>query len=856
MAHGRCPSVTPPTTEIVEDFEYYDAPGTPATAAYRQLKTHTSYLLDNPAESVRRTSVPAATCGRAGTLTEVGLTHAGTQVQTTSTSTYDGWNRPATSTVTHTLPGRQVQTVNTPSYRADHSVASVYFSLATKPSAGAFTTKYSGTAYEVWSTTHGELQWRKDFVNGSNALQKTDYTYDALGRLTAINKLLYGESSGQLPALVGTSASGGSQRNAPASLGLSAASPIDDRDLFHEAIRYDYRSQGGGFPGPIVHRGLIQETVKSTLGRRPVHESYRYDARLRLTGFEAQEQVYSSPTSIFPYTHSRHARAGYAYDDWNRLTALHRFGYTEAAAPVDELFDNLQHRYNNAGLNAPTQVFDYARKPHGHSNTSTSSTAAIRYTYNAAGDIVYDQDKGLTYSYNALGLVSQVLRADGTGLQYRYAADGTLVTSTETQAAAGGGVAVSSRVFYLAGDRHDAMSGESYVHTPFGATLLDAGLSAKHVGFHADHLGNIILAYSDLNGDGFVDPSTEILEENRYYPYGLKLPVYTRQSTALPFAYNGAEEQNSFGLHLTTYRTMAPEVAFWGQVDPKAALGYHFSPYAVNGANPISYNDPEGDWIHLAIGAAVGAVINVATHWDEVTDGGSGWNWKEFGKAAGIGAVAGFVGAATGGAALGAAGLSATSIAGGAVAGGVGAAYSSPILGVGNNIAFGDPYSIKQWGLETLGGGVVGGVGGGVANLIKGKVTGVKTNIWTDADIAPGRTQWAFANRPLGSEWGPRTFYSDQNSLRNFSSEYSRETTSKQLAKKGGTNFEIWDKTVDQAWESLTDTKYAPDFYGKQTFLLPEGGGAIQTYIDRSYGRPAIYLAGDSGLLKIRFLRN
>ena len=263
-----------------------------------------------------------------------------------------------------------------------------------------------------------------------------------------------------------------------------------------------------------------------------------------------------------------------------------------------------------------------ARKPRGYSNTSTSSSSAIRYTYNAAGDVVYDQDKGLTYSYNALGLVSQVLRADGTGLQYRYAADGTLVTSTETQAAAGGGVAVSSRMFNLAGDRHDAMSGETYVHTPFGATLLDAGLSAKHVGFHADHLGNIILAYSDLNSDGFVDPSTEILEENRYYPYGLKLPVYTRQSTALPFAYNGAEEQNSFGLHLTTYRTMAPEVAFWGQVDPKAELMYGYSPYSAMAGNPISFNDPDGDVIPVLVfvGAAViGGGMNLYSNWSSVT---------------------------------------------------------------------------------------------------------------------------------------------------------------------------------------------------------------------------------------------
>ena len=305
----------------------------------------------------------------------------------------------------------------------------------------------------------------------------------------------------------------------------------------------------------------------------------------------------------------------------------------------------------------------FIRKPRGHSNTSTSSTAAIRYTYNAAGDIVYDQDKGLTYSYNALGLVSQVLRADGTGLQYRYAADGTLVTSTETQAAAGGGVAVSSRVFYLAGDRHDAMSGETYVHTPFGATLLDAGLSAKHVGFHADHLGNIILAYSDLNGDGFVDPSTEVLEENRYYPYGLKLPVCTRQSTALPFAYNGSragplhpirsQEQTSFSLHLTTYRTMAPATQwgrgpagepFWGQVDPKAGMNYAYSPYSSMNGNPISYNDPHGDLlpallIPVIAGALIGGIGNVGGNLANINSFSEGLSYFATGLLAGGSAV-------------------------------------------------------------------------------------------------------------------------------------------------------------------------------------------------------------------------
>ena len=37
-----------------------------------------------------------------------------------------------------------------------------------------------------------------------------------------------------------------------------------------------------------------------------------------------------------------------------------------------------------------------------------------------------------------------------------------------------------------------------------------------------DHLGNTRVMFSDLNEDGLVD-ATEILQENHYYPFGLKL---------------------------------------------------------------------------------------------------------------------------------------------------------------------------------------------------------------------------------------------------------------------------------------------------------------------------------------------
>ncbi|WP_456440293.1 hypothetical protein, partial [Psychroserpens sp.] len=45
------------------------------------------------------------------------------------------------------------------------------------------------------------------------------------------------------------------------------------------------------------------------------------------------------------------------------------------------------------------------------------------------------------------------------------------------------------------------------------------GKSFDYVYQYKDHLGNIRLAYSDINNDGYIK-ATEILEENNYYPFG------------------------------------------------------------------------------------------------------------------------------------------------------------------------------------------------------------------------------------------------------------------------------------------------------------------------------------------------
>ncbi len=256
---------------------------------------------------------------------------------------------------------------------------------------------------------------------------------------------------------------------------------------------------------------------------------------------------------------------------------------------------------------------------------------------------------------------------------------------------------------------------------------------SRHIYTIKDHLGNTRIVYTDANNDGSIaQSSTEILDENHYYSYGMEMtdPSWYN-GTEYKYKFNGIERTESIGLNidLALYRGLDPVLGKWYQVDPKAEVMGNMSPYCAMNNNPVTFTDPKGDIAPLVLGAIIGAVINVGVQ-------GYKGNINNFGDFLGstlIGGISGGVGAGVGagistalaGGSFGAGFFGSTTVAStgfwAGAASGAGGGFSGGFLsGFGNTLIkggnIGNAFNsgINSGSIGALTGGFAGGLSGGI----------------------------------------------------------------------------------------------------------------------------------------------
>ena len=269
---------------------------------------------------------------------------------------------------------------------------------------------------------------------------------------------------------------------------------------------------------------------------------------------------------------------------------------------IDQLTYNYQSHSNQLSL-----VGDTADE-HGFKDGNTSGND---FEYDLNGNMTIDKNKEIiNIEYNHLNLPTKVEFATSNPnaftakyISYVYDATGVKQAKYVQEEGLSGvsSIEYSGAFIYERGPDMSPIrlkfisQPEGYIE-PVNSNDLNQGFD--YVYQFKDHLGNIRLSYSDKNNDGQITPTTEIIEENNYYPFGLQHKGYNNvvNGTHYPFGYNGKEENDELGLEWLDFgaRNYDASLGRWMNVDPLAEKMRRHSPYNYAFNNPIFFIDPDG----------------------------------------------------------------------------------------------------------------------------------------------------------------------------------------------------------------------------------------------------------------------
>ncbi|WP_425237709.1 RHS repeat domain-containing protein [Ulvibacterium sp.] len=252
--------------------------------------------------------------------------------------------------------------------------------------------------------------------------------------------------------------------------------------------------------------------------------------------------------------------------------------------------------YDYGAGNKLTKVSDTGNGNYGFKDGTNTNDD---FAYDANGNLEIDRNKGITgitYNYLNLPVTISIDNSPDIGtITYTYDATGIklkkIVTGSST-----GTTEYSGNYVY-----EDTGGGAvlQFFNHPEGYVNAN-GSGYEYVYQYKDHLGNVRLSYTD-------DPSNPgtptIIEENNYYPFGMKHKGYNSggdtalgNDVAQKWKFGGKELIENLGLNWLDYGWRNFDVAMgrWMNIDNLAGMMKSQSPYNYALNNPVYYIDIDG----------------------------------------------------------------------------------------------------------------------------------------------------------------------------------------------------------------------------------------------------------------------
>ena len=294
---------------------------------------------------------------------------------------------------------------------------------------------------------------------------------------------------------------------------------------------------------------------------------FTYDGLSRL-----KDAVYGEGTSL-NQNRNRFNEQITGYDKMGNILGLLRYGQT--GTDSYGLIDNLNLTYHGNQLQS---VYDNATNCVFGNGMEFKDAAheTVEYAYDKNGNLTKDLNKKITeIQYNILNLPSHISFADGSSIEYEYAADGSKVRTTHTI-----NDNVTSTVY---------CGNAIYENGSLKMLLNESGYySFQDNKFHfyiKDHQGNVRVV---------ADETGKVDEVNDYYPFGGLMSNVCNNVQS--YKYNGKELDRKGGLDWYDYgaRHYDAMIGRWCAVDSSSEKYYNWSPYTYCKNNPILRIDADG----------------------------------------------------------------------------------------------------------------------------------------------------------------------------------------------------------------------------------------------------------------------
>ncbi len=412
-------------------------------------------------------------------------------------------------------------------------------------------------------------------------LQGIDYTYNIYGQLKAINSSVLGKDPGNDGTGSGQS---------------GFATDVFGLQLDYNAV--DYQNQ----------------TVKTSfqIGNFTPHQDY-YNGNIASQRWQGATTNYNQ--NIYEYEYQKHtnwlSKAAYGtvsgstkslndaykvenltYDKNGNILTLKRNG-----TPGTPQMDQLTYHYPT-GSNQLSHVDDAVSSS--NYSDDLDDQAPDNYEYNALGQLVYNKQDGIGYTYYTSGLTKAAYNGKvGDGkkrVEFKYNESGQriqklsyndngvlLKTTYYVRDAAGTPMAI-----YTQDEGSSNKSSILAENAVYGSGRLGTMNRITEVTLYeiTDHLGNVrAVVGKDANGS----MASMVKGSADYYPFGSQFP--DRKDLDYRYAYQGQEKDAETGMEAFELRLWDSRIGRWLTPDP---YGQHASPYLGMGNNPIIRIDPDG----------------------------------------------------------------------------------------------------------------------------------------------------------------------------------------------------------------------------------------------------------------------